>query len=43
MQEDIPEYQRTSLVQTESKAEDQPKSKFKVSNMIPEAVKNKVK
>ena len=42
MQEEIPEYQRTAMVETETKVEEE-KKKFKVSSMIPDSVKNKVK
>lgn len=42
MQEAIPEYQRTAMVETEAPVVEE-KSKFKLSSLIPESVKNKVK
>lgn len=41
MQDKIPEYTRTAVVETVEKPEEK-KSKFKVSNLIPESVKKKV-
>lgn len=41
MQDKIPEYQRTAVVQSEVKIEEK-KSKFKVSNLIPESLKKKM-
>lgn len=41
MQDKIPEYTRTAIVETVQKTE-QKKNKFKVSNLIPESVKKKV-
>jgi hypothetical protein len=41
MQDKIPEYTRTAVVETVEKVEEK-KSRFKVSNLIPEAIKKKV-
>lgn len=41
IQAEIPEYQRTSLVETEVKVDEQ-KSKFSISSLIPESLKKKV-
>lgn len=41
MQADIPEYQRTSLVETQTKVEEE-KKKFKISSLIPESIRKKV-
>lgn len=41
MQDKIPEYTRTAVVESVEKVEEK-KSKFKVSNLIPEGLKKKV-
>ncbi len=41
MQDKIPEYQRTAVVETQQKAEEK-KERFKISNIIPESLRQKV-